>query len=162
MEKIYQIMLRIEKWMGKIVILLTGSMLFAITGIIFIQVIFRYILHNSLSWSEELTRYLMVWMIFLGTGYVLGQKAHSSMDMIVKKLPEKIQFISEKLNAVLLVFFSYIIIRYGFELMMLGTKQKSSALQIPMNYVYLGIPIGGVILLFYSLLTLVERKVESV
>ena len=158
MDQIYKGLLHVEKIVRKIVLAITCTLIVFITVIIFVQVIFRYILHNSLSWSEELTKYCMVWIVFIGTGYVLGQGAHSNMDIVLTRLPEKLRFWVNKFNSLLLVFFSYVILRYGSEFVMLGTKQKSSALKLPMNIVYLAIPIGGALLLFYSLLLLLKKE----
>lgn len=160
-DKIYEFLYKLEKILSRIIIGITGIILLAITVIIFIQVIYRKVLQNSLAWSEELTKYLMVWMTFLATGYILGRGAHSNMDMLVTKLPKSLQLIINKISGVLLMFFSYVVLKYGYELTLLGTRQKSSALLIPMNYVYLSIPVGGAIMLFYSFLILIERREQK-
>lgn len=162
MEKLNDSLRKIERVLGKAIVGITGTILVAITIIIFVQVIFRKVLSNSLSWSEELTRYMMVWMTFLATGYILGHGLHSNIDAVLKRLPKSVQFVVKKINGLLLIFFSIIVLKYGFALTILGANQKSSALVIPMNYVYLAIPAGGLIMLFYSLLILTEGREQKI
>lgn len=55
--------------------------------IVFVQVIFRYILNNSLSWSEELVRYIFIWQVWLGASLGMRINEHIRVDMFVKLLP---------------------------------------------------------------------------
>lgn len=59
------------------------------TIIIFIQVIMRYVMHNSLSWSEELARYCFVWLIYIGVAYGCKLMKHIKIDAALKLFPEK-------------------------------------------------------------------------
>lgn len=157
MSNIFHTLEKIEKVIRKTVLGITGAGMVLITAIIFVQVICRYVLQSSLSWSEELTRYLMIWIVFLGSGYVLGIGAHSNMDIVSSKLPEHVKNIVDKGISLLLVVFSLVIIRYGCSMVLVGAAQKSSALHLPMSLVYLAIPIGGVIMLFYSVMLLLKK-----
>ena len=58
------------------------------TIIIFIQVIMRYVMHNSLSWSEELARYCFVWLIYIGVAYGCKLMKHIKIDAALKLFPE--------------------------------------------------------------------------
>ena len=158
LEQIYNTLTSIEKILRGIVLTVISTLTAFITILIFIQVIFRYVLLSSLSWSEELARFCVVWVVFIGSGYALSIGAHSNMDIFVRLFPEKLRWVIEKFNALIILFFSGVIVRYGIALVILGAKQKSSALLIPMNYVYLAIPVGGLILLFYDLLILLKKS----
>ena len=61
------------------------------TIIIFIQVIMRYVMHNSLSWSEELARYCFVWLIYIGVAYGCKLMKHIKIDAALKLFPEKVR-----------------------------------------------------------------------
>lgn len=150
-------MKRLKDYVDKFVVNTTIGLFIVMTLIVFMQVIFRYVFRNSLTWSEEIARYMLVWIIFIGAGYVLGQGAHVNLDILFTRFPGKLRFILAKINAVLLLGFSFIIIRYGYELMTIGFKQKSSAMQIPMNYIYTVIPLGGLIIMFYCLYALFDK-----
>ena len=158
MEYINNSLLKAEKYVRKVILAIVCFLMVETTLLIFMQVIFRYLLNNSLSWAEELCRYSTVWLVFLGTGYVLGMGAHTNMDLLVSRLPEKIGAVLEKFNAVLLVFFGFMLIRYGYVFFKLGMRQRSSAMTIPMHYIYVAIPIGGCLILFYALLVLLRKK----
>lgn len=135
--------------MDKTILAFTSALFLIMVILVFSQVIFRYVFHNSLSWSEEISRYLLVWIIFLSAGYVLGQNAHIYLDVLFNRFPRKLRGVLHKVNSVLLLCYAFIMTYYGFELMMIGTRQKSSAVEIPMVLVYIALPIGGLLLMFY-------------
>lgn len=152
---------KLEKVVDNCVVLVCGSMLLGITVLIFIQVIFRYVLQNSISWSEELTRYMLIWTVFLAAGYVLNKGGHANIDLVLTRLSPKMRAVVEKCTLLLVMAFAGIIIRYGFMLMRFGQRQISSALEIPMHYVYLAIPIGGALLIFYCVVLLCRPRGDT-
>ncbi|HQE66756.1 MAG TPA: TRAP transporter small permease [Bacillota bacterium] len=118
----------------------------------FQQVISRYLLGNSLVWSEELSRYILTWIVFLGTGYVLGQGGHGSMDLL-EMLPQNIRKVLSYISNLFVIIYSFIMIKYGIEFLLIGMRQKSSAMQIPMSIVYIALPLGGLMIMIYCLLS---------
>ncbi len=158
METLRSVLHKLEKAVDSCVVAICGSLLFTITILIFVQVICRYVLQNSLSWSEELTRYMMVWIVFLAVGFVLSKGGHANIDMLLNRFSPGARRVVEKGSLLLIIVFSGIVIRYGFVLMRFGRKQVSSALELPMHYVYLAIPIGGALLIFYCIVLLFRRK----
>ena len=149
---------KLEKIVDKSVEIVGCSLLLGITVLIVAQVIFRYVLQNSISWSEELTRYMMVWAVFLSCGYVLNKAAHANIDLLISRFSPQMRMLMEKGSLLLIMMFAVIIIRYGLVLMRFGHRQISSALAVPMGYVYLAIPIGGALLLFYCLVLFFRPK----
>ena len=118
--------------------------------IIFLQVIMRYVFSNSLSWSEELARFLFVWEVWLGIAYATKRKSQLRITILRDRLnSSKLPF---KLieTIVMIVWFSFgiFLIVVGFDMCekvaVLG--QKSTALRIPMQYVYAGIPLGALLM----------------
>ena len=63
----------------------------SMTVIVAVQVFFRYVLNQSLFWSEELARYLLVWLSFLGASVAYRRKAHPGIDILQAKMPVKLQ-----------------------------------------------------------------------
>lgn len=161
METLRNVLFKLEKAVDSCIVLICGSLLFAITALIFIQVVFRYVLQDSISWSEELTRYMLIWIVFLAAGYVLNKGAHANIDLLLTRFSPAMRTVVEKISLLLIMAFSCIIIQYGFMLMRFGKRQISSALTIPMHYVYLAIPIGGALLIFYCLVLFVRPKGEA-
>ena len=81
------------------------------TIIIFIQVIMRYVMHNSLSWSEELARYCFIWLIYIGVAYGCKLMKHIKIDAALKLFPEKVRpYITIVGELLVLAFAAYIVV----------------------------------------------------
>ncbi|MGL4789760.1 MAG: TRAP transporter small permease [Anaerotignaceae bacterium] len=118
----------------------------AMSVIVFIQVIFRFVLKSSLPWSEEASRYLLVWTAFLGGAYGVRQGAHIGIEAFSMLLPKKAQQILNILIMVACIVICGIIFNYGFSIVQtqLSRGQLSPAMRIPMGYMYAAIPVGMV------------------
>ncbi len=113
--------------------------------LLFFQVIMRYIFSNSLSWSEELARFLYIWEVWLGIAYCTKKKSHLRITLVFNLVKENIQFYIQLLVNVLWFGFGIFMIRNGANTMLqiMNHAQRSSAMQIPMWLVYLAIPTGS-------------------
>lgn len=115
------------------------------------QVFFRYILNQSLFWSEELARYLMVWLTFLGAGVAYYRRIHPGIDILTKRLSGEQQHRLEiMIHAVCLGFFAILVV-YGIRFAWFVRLQISPALSIPKWIVFAVIPLSGMILVVHSL-----------
>ena len=123
--------------------LLIGSF-FVTVGVIFAQVIFRYVLRNSLTWSEELARYIFVWQIWLGASYAAKINKHINITAAREKMPRRVQVILEALVLVLWAAFAVFMVVKGRDVIayILKSRQRTPALQIPMAVPYLSVPVG--------------------
>ncbi|MDO8283818.1 MAG: TRAP transporter small permease [Burkholderiaceae bacterium] len=124
-------------------------LMLAMVVVIFTQVIARYAFDNSLSWSEEVGRYIFVWITFLGAVMAVRNRQHVSLDMFVKILPSSFQKIFLIVSYFSMMIFTAVLIFGGFKFVMRGSHQMSSALEIPMHYVYVVLPVGGVLIFSY-------------
>jgi len=112
--------------------------------VIFIQVVMRYIFNSSLSWSEELARYLYIWQGWYGISLVERRREHIAIDV----LKEKFHGASHKALGTLvqlICIFSAIVMAYlGFQMVgfSLASGAKSTALRLPLAVVYAAMPIG--------------------
>jgi len=124
------------------------------------QVFSRFVLQNPSSFTEELARYMLIWIGILGASYVAGQKLHLAIDLLSTKL-------KGKPNAILEIFIQLCIFIFSFFVMVIGgirlvyitlqLNQISAALQVPLGYVYLVVPISGAIMMFYSTYFIVDE-----
>ncbi len=114
----------------------------AMVIVIFMQVIFRFILNDPLSWSEELARYLFVWITFLGAAICARDRGHIGMDYVVSKFPVKVQKIIEHFGLALMVVISLTIAISSIETVVSNFGQVSPALRLNMGLIYSAIPIG--------------------
>ena len=115
--------------------------------IIVLQVFFRYVLNNSLSWSEELARYLFIWMIYVGISYGVKLDKHICVDAVYTFMPKGIKRGYALVAYVLFLIFAVAIIYYGILVvgMQITSGQVSPAMGLPMQYVYAA-PVVGMVL----------------
>lgn len=124
-------------------------LMLAMVTIIFSQVVARYLFSNSLSWSEELGRYIFVWMTFIGSAIAVRNKLHVTLDMFVMKFPHALQKFCLVISYLSMMVFTSVLIYGGFKFVAKGSSQMSAAMQLPMHYVYIVLPIGGGLIFFY-------------
>lgn len=118
------------------------------------QVFSRYVLNQPSTLTDELARFLMIWVGLLGASYTVGAQRHLSIDFLAMMLPDhKKPLLGILINTLVLLFSGAVIVNGGLKLIekTLATTQLSAALQIPMGYVYIVLPLSGAIMMFYSL-----------
>jgi TRAP-type C4-dicarboxylate transport system permease small subunit len=131
--------------------------------IIFSQVFTRFVLDFSIRWSEELARYLMIWMVYLAGCTALRKGQLIGINFFIERFPRKYLIYIEILTACMIVFFLTVMTVYGAKLVKFGLvrQQLSPALQIPMGWIYLAIPISGCIMILFTVCDLVLRLVSE-
>lgn len=152
---------RIEHVVEKLIMGLSGTGMAAITVVIFVQVIYRYILGHSLSWAEEISLYIEVWVVFLCSGYALGKGQHICMDMLSSHMPPMIQFIFQKIISVICLAFALFCTRYAWIYVLAEQGQTMSALRLPKWIAYGAMLAGSVLMIFYCILLVLEPPVHS-
>ncbi|WP_152655616.1 TRAP transporter small permease [Oceanobacillus sp. CFH 90083] len=112
--------------------------------IIFLQVIMRYVFDNSLTWSEELARYMFIWLIYIGVSYAVKEKRHLGVDAITMLFQEKGKLMIALLANVLFLIFALVMTYFGLDIVLRITRE-SAALQIPLSWIYAA-PVAGMTL----------------
>ncbi|WP_068314152.1 TRAP transporter small permease [Polycladidibacter hongkongensis] len=124
----------------------------SIAILIFFQVFMRYVVQNSLSWSEELVRWLFVWFIWLGISYGYKERKHVAVTIISGKLSEKGQlYLGLLLSAIMLAFFAYLAVRGNAQATSpFVIRQTSPVLFVPgtdirvsLAFLYWSMPVGA-------------------
>jgi TRAP-type C4-dicarboxylate transport system permease small subunit len=123
------------------------------------QVVSRYFLGISTSFTDELARFLFIWVSLLGAAYVFGKRGHIAITGLIEFLPASPRRITDTVIALLVVLFSAVILGVGGFILvdkavLLG--QVSPAMLLPMGYVYSVIPISGAVTAMYALLVVAE------
>lgn len=124
------------------------------------QVFTRFVLQNPSPWTEELARFLLVWIGLLGSAVALRRKAHLGIDILVNMMPERRARMTAVFIHLCVIFFASGVLVYGgmdLVQVILRNRQISPALQIQMGYVYLALPISGFFITIYSLEFLVAE-----
>ncbi len=124
---------------------------FSMTLLVATQVFCRYVLNQSLFWSEELARYLLVWLTFLGASCAYYRKVNPGVDFLFAKMPDLFKKLSLITTHLVSMGLFAIMIVYGYRFAYFVRLQISPALQIPKWIVLSIIPISGAILLFHAL-----------
>ncbi len=120
------------------------GMLIVLSIVVFAQVVCRFILKSSLPWSEELSRYLLVWVSFLGGAYGVKTGAHLGVEAVTLMMPKKLRKVAEILMLVVGIVLCAVFMKLGIDIVQTQFKriQYSPAMHIPMGYAYLAIPVG--------------------
>lgn len=114
----------------------------AMTVIILLGVFFRYVLGNALPWTEETSRYLMIWMGFLGTGVALREGSHVAMSLFLDMTAPPLRRMMTQVIRCLSLFFLIGVIWAGGILVWSISSQITPVLRISMAWPYLAIPVG--------------------
>lgn len=141
-------------------IFLMGLMVLDVTW----QVVSRFLLDDPSSWSEELARFLLIWVGLLGAAWAFRQKAHLGLSYVVEKLHPANQTRLYILSMFACILFAAAVMVYGgWQLVQLSLelKQVSAALGIRMGYVYLVTPITGVLIIIYSLYFIIQTRSQE-
>ncbi|MGN8644919.1 TRAP transporter small permease [Gracilibacillus sp. HCP3S3_G5_1] len=125
--------------------------------LIFVQVILRYLFNFSLIWSEEAARFLIIWLVLIGSSIAVREKGHATVDALVAFLPpagKKFFSIFANLAGII---FCLILIWAGSKMVssVVELGNVTPALGIPMAIPYLSVPVGGGLMLFRFLQMLV-------
>ncbi len=112
---------------------------------------------SPLSWSEELARYLAVWLTFLGAAYALRKRSLATVEILYIKLHGVSQKTLYAVISVIVFIFCYVMVRYGLNFAMKFMSQTSPAMQIPKGLVYVSAPVSGFLMFFYQLELLIDE-----
>ena len=136
------------------------GILFVAVVLIFMQVFMRYVARSSLSWSEELGRYLFIWLTWLSTGYAVRKKRHLRIEVIMDFFKERGRLIIDIIVMIVWSGFTIFLIYQSWIITSMNWQrgQLSSALEMPMAFAYAAIPVGATIML----LRLIDEIVHSV
>lgn len=142
----------IDTFIYKIVFLSIFGMILAIS----LQIIFR-VFFESLTWTEELARYLLVWSTFLGATLAYKRGMHIAVTFVRDAFPKKIQKCILILSAAIILVFCFVVIAFGIKLMILQKVQLSPALRLPMRWVYVVLPASFGVISIYGITELLEQ-----
>ncbi|MCF8358463.1 MAG: TRAP transporter small permease [Prolixibacteraceae bacterium] len=117
------------------------------------QVISRYLLSSPSSFTDELAGFLLIWVGVLGAAYVHGKQEHLAIDLLLQRSkPERQRKLIIIINVLILLFALSVMVIGGTWLVVTRFQLNvvSSALRLPLGYVYLVLPISGLLMAYYS------------
>lgn len=123
------------------------------------QVFSRYVLSSPSSFTDELAGYLLIWVSLLGAAYVAGRQEHLAIDLLLQRSKPKRQYI-------LKIIIQAVILGFALSVMVVGGSWlvytrfyldvKSAAIQLPLGYVYIVLPLSGLLICYFSIFNLVN------
>jgi TRAP-type C4-dicarboxylate transport system permease small subunit len=131
---------RLDRWVDGVCL----AVLAAMTIIACLEVFLRYVMRQSLPWAEEMPKYLMIWLTFLGASLATRRDSHVGFTTVLETLPPRARRWLVLVGRLLVLLFLYYVVRWGAVLALtMGFVSVTAALQIPFFYVFLAVPIGG-------------------
>lgn len=125
------------------------------------QVFSRYVMNSPSSVTEELSRYLFIWIGILGAAYAAGQQTHIAIDILHPKLSDMNRMRLRIFINILIIFFSLtVLVIGGANLVYVNYDlgQYSAALNVPVSFVYFVVPLSGILVIFYKVNEIIHAK----
>ncbi|WP_291864839.1 TRAP transporter small permease [Maribacter sp.] len=148
---------KVDRILGKVLAIIMGVMVVNVLW----QVFTRFIVGTPSSFTDELARYLMIWVGVLGAAYISGRRMHVAIDLLPTKLNKEGQTkLKIFINWIIIVFCFFALVVGGLRLVYITFTlgQYSPALQIPLAVVYFVIPISGILIIYYKLSDIINKQ----
>ena len=123
-----------------------GTILAAMAIITFLAAVNMFTFNFPMPWSEEIVKFLLMWMTMIGAALGIGRSEHVGIDVFVERFPQKMQFIIGQIMSLAGVVFSVIFCYIGYLMVIKQYAQKSTALEISMGIVYMCVVVGAVLM----------------
>ena len=149
----------VDRTLGWVLVVLMGV---SVLNVLW-QVFTRFVLSDPSSFTDELARFLLIWIGLLGAGYAAGSKMHLAIDLLPSKLEGRSKFyLGVLVESCIFLFALAVPVIGGFSLMILtlALGQTSTALHIPIGCVYLALPLSGLLIMYYAIVEVVRRYAE--
>lgn len=137
---------------------LLAAMLTLLVGSLVWQVFGRYALDAAPGWSEELARFLMVWIAMLGSAVVMRENGHIGVAVLVERLPTAARAVLLAVRDAVVLFVVYVLVAYGLDLARLLSVRLSAAFEVSMALPYAALPVGAALI---GLMAVVARLTGS-
>lgn len=128
-----------------------------LVAIVTAAVFARYVLNDSIVWAEECSRYLFIWVTFLGGGLGVGSNVHVGVDSFVALMPEKPKLVVQIFAELMIVVFTVVLIWAGIQFTALGMRSEALLMPISMGWIYIAVPVGGSVMLLNVLVALFDH-----
>ena len=129
--------------------------------LVFMNVVLRYVFSSGITWSTEVARYLLIWLIFLGAVLAFKENAHLNVDVLFKKFKPKMKKFVYVLSSFLMLFVTYLMLDGSFKTTMTNINSYSPAAGVPMWIVHSSVLVGALgigSLIIYNLYRILIRK----
>lgn len=124
----------------------------AMSILVFTNVVLRYVFNSGITWSEEMARFLFIWMTFLGGIAALKDNEHLGVDILIKKLPRRLKKLAYILGNLIMLWTMYLVFVGSWKMTELNMDSKAPATGLPLAFIYgigvvVGVCMGAIILI---------------
>lgn len=154
----------LRKKIDKVLEWLVVTLMATLVLVVLWQVISRYVMTSPSSFTDELAGYLLIWVGIVGAAYVAGKGEHLAIDLLLRRSNPELRYKLELIINVLIILFSVAVLVVGGSWLMYSRfylSVTSAALGIPLGYVYLALPLSGVLITYYSIDNIITKVKEN-
>ena len=141
---------KIDRFLEKMLVFLMGILVIDVLW----QVTSRYVLSSPSSFTDELAGFLLIWVGLFGAAYVAGKKEHLAIDLVLQKAGPSFRKFLEIFISLCIIIFSLFVLLIGGSWLVytrFALDVKSAALEIPLGYVYIVLPVSGLFIIFFTI-----------
>ena len=131
-------------------------LMLVMTVTVSLQIVFRYVFNIPLGWSEEMARFSFVWVSFFGASALMRVREHVNVTVFVDNVPPRLRAVCVLAANFCALIFAYYFVVGGIALTTNEWAQLAPAMQIPMGWVYVVIPISAVLMAIWIVLQTIE------
>ena len=139
---------------------LACTMIVALLGAVPIQVVSRYVFESPLAWTEEVARFLLVWMTFIAAGYVMAERLHVSVDIAVAKLGTRAVAAVDTVATLVVIIASAVLAVAGVGLARGTVGVSAPATSLPMSVVYAAGVVGFALIALHGVGNVIQNLVD--
>ncbi len=131
--------------------IVVGLMVVAIVVIMFVEIVGRSLLRVGLPWTQELARFVQIWLGFLGGVLAVRRWTHFQLTSIERILPLAMQRVLRAFAALLVMVFGLLMLRYGIDVVKITFPERSEILQLNTGVLYSVVPVAGVLMTLFAI-----------
>jgi len=146
----------IDKYLSKLIVFVLVIQGVGLVTLIGIEVLFRYVIGQALSWPEEVAEIVFVWFTLLGVAVVLQEDSHISFDFLLKRLPAVIGKAISLLSLLIIAGYAVFMIYFGYTYATTFSFATSPAANINLLWLNTSLPIAGFFIFSFALLKIIE------
>ena len=152
--------MKILKWLDRNFEPFFMSLTFFLTcGLIFLQVVLRFVFHSGFAWGEEISRFFFVWSVFLSVPYITKNNKHVAVSSLRDIMPDKIKKAIAILVDVSIVFFAVVLLMSSIKNVQYTAlyNDRATAVDISMNWLFMAPVVGYALMLLRTVQTLLWK-----
>lgn len=159
-QPLLKLLRRIERGLDVIIQPVVFAGMAALIGVITLQIVSR-VLFTAVGWTEEVARFLLVWITFLAGTLAFQRGRHIAVTFMVDALPVRLRQLAQLAALLIVLAFMVTLIFIGYRYMQVQSFQKSASLRLSMTYVYAVIPISAAIMAWYAMVDILELLING-